>query len=109
MNDTARDDLRNDDRRSDERARRLTLAVGALLALGGGALAAPATAMDAPAGMEKCYGIVKAGRNDCATAKHGCAGQAKADAEGDEWIALPKGTCAKIVGASLTPKAAKAK
>ena len=26
-------------------------------------------------GTEKCYGIAKAGQNDCGTAKHACAGQ----------------------------------
>ena len=49
---------------------------------------------------EKCYGIAKAGKNDCGTGKHGCAGQAKADG-GDEWVYVPKGTCEKIVGGSI--------
>lgn len=51
---------------------------------------------------EKCYGIVKAGKNDCQTATSSCSGTSKRDAQKDAWIALPKGTCAKIVGASLT-------
>ena len=56
--------------------------------------------------MEKCYGIVKAGKNDCAIKSQGtsCAGQAKKDSVGDAWIYVPKGTCDKIVGASTEAK-----
>ena len=53
---------------------------------------------------EKCYGIVKAGLNDCFTAGHACAGTATKDNEGDTWIYVPAGTCKKITGASLEPK-----
>lgn len=53
---------------------------------------------------EKCFGVVKAGKNDCQTATHSCAGTASADAQGDAWIYVPAGTCDKIVGGSLTPK-----
>jgi uncharacterized membrane protein len=53
---------------------------------------------------EKCYGIAAAGQNDCQTATHSCAGEAKIAAEGASWIYVPAGTCAKIVGGSLTPK-----
>ncbi len=53
-------------------------------------------------GMEKCYGIVKAGANDCAGAGHSCAGQATADASGAEFIAVPAGTCEKLAGGSTT-------
>ncbi len=54
---------------------------------------------------EKCYGIVKAGKNDCAAAdgSHSCAGYAKKDSDGKEWVLLPKGTCERIVGGSLKP------
>ncbi|MCB1769325.1 MAG: DUF2282 domain-containing protein, partial [Candidatus Competibacteraceae bacterium] len=51
------------------------------------------------------YGIVKAGKNDCQTSAHACAGQASKDGQGDSWVYVPKGTCAKIVGSSLQPKA----
>lgn len=47
---------------------------------------------------EKCAGIVKAGQNDCGANGHSCAGQAKTDGDKNEWIAVPKGTCSKIVG-----------
>lgn len=53
---------------------------------------------------EKCYGVVKAGKNDCQTATSSCAGTSKKDAQADAWIALPAGTCAKLVGGSLEPK-----
>lgn len=53
---------------------------------------------------EKCYGISKAARNDCQTATSSCAGTSKTDNQADAWIAVPKGTCDKIVGGSLAPK-----
>ena len=54
---------------------------------------------------EKCYGIAKAGKNDCQTATHSCAGTSTTDAAGDAWIYVPTGTCDKIAGGSLEPKA----
>ena len=42
---------------------------------------------------ERCHGVVRAGRNDCGTSTHACAGQASADAQAEEWISLPAGTC----------------
>ena len=53
---------------------------------------------------EKCFGIAKAGKNDCQTATHSCAGTATADAAGDSWIYVPKGTCDKLTGGSMEPK-----
>ncbi len=53
---------------------------------------------------EKCYGVVKAGQNDCQTANSSCAGTSKRDNQGDAWAYLPAGTCAKIVGGSLEAK-----
>jgi uncharacterized membrane protein len=51
--------------------------------------------------MEKCYGISKAGKNDCQTASSACAGTAKKDSQKDAWIYIPKGSCDKIVGGQL--------
>lgn len=50
--------------------------------------------------MEKCYGVSKAGQNDCATANgsHSCAGQSKVDNDPNEWKKVPAGTCAKLGG-----------
>jgi uncharacterized membrane protein len=78
-------------------------AISSLLTLGAAALATPTFAAD-KVDMEKCYGVVKAGKNDCAGPAHACAGQAKVDSGGKEFVALPKGTCAKLAGGSLTPK-----
>ena len=35
----------------------------------------------------KCYGVAKAGQNDCAShnGSHSCAGQAKVDSDPNEW------------------------
>jgi uncharacterized membrane protein len=52
---------------------------------------------------EKCYGIAKAGQNDCGTATHTCAGQAKKDNAPDEWKYVPKGTCEKAGGKTKPP------
>jgi len=54
---------------------------------------------------EKCYGVVKAGLNDCQTATHSCAGTASKDGQGDSWIYVPAGTCGKITGGAIEPKA----
>lgn len=49
---------------------------------------------------EKCYGVAKAGQNDCATktGSHSCAGQAKVDKDAHEWKYVAKGTCEKAGG-----------
>ena len=44
----------------------------------------------------------KAGKNDCQTAMSACAGTSKEDGNPTAYIYVPKGTCAKIVGASLS-------
>jgi uncharacterized membrane protein len=77
-------------------------AISSLLTLGA-ALTTPAFAAD-KVEMEKCYGVVKAGKNDCAGPAHACAGQAKVDSGGKEFVTVPKGTCARLAGGSLTPK-----
>jgi uncharacterized membrane protein len=55
---------------------------------------------------EKCYGLTKAGKNDCQTANSSCAGTSKANKQGDAWVYVPKGTCEKLVDGSLQPKKA---
>jgi len=47
---------------------------------------------------EKCFGVAKAGQNDCSTAKHGCNGQSTVDFDPEEYKLVPKGTCEKIGG-----------
>lgn len=55
---------------------------------------------------EKCYCIVKAGKNDCGAADgaHSCATYSKKDGDCNEWLLVPAGTCEKIVGAKTEPK-----
>jgi uncharacterized membrane protein len=51
---------------------------------------------------ERCYGIVRAGNNDCANSKHSCVNKSPANGSNAEWIMLPKGICKRIVGGSLS-------
>lgn len=78
-------------------------AISSLLTLGLATCATPAIAADKPE-LEKCYGVAKAGKNDCAGTAHSCAGQSKVDAGGKDWISVPKGTCEKLAGGSLAAK-----
>jgi uncharacterized membrane protein len=55
---------------------------------------------------EKCYGIAKAGKIDCAsTGNNSCGGTSRADADPRAWVYLPAGYCERIVDGSLKPKA----
>lgn len=73
----------------------------ALVAAMAFALSLAATGEGQAAENEKCYGIAKAGKNDCKTEGGSCAGTAKKDREKDSFVAVPKGTCEKIAGGSL--------
>ena len=54
---------------------------------------------------EKCYGIAKAGNNDCAsTGNNSCGGSSKLNSDPRAWIYMPVGYCERIVGGSLQPK-----
>jgi uncharacterized membrane protein len=84
-------------------ARRLIIASAVAAAL---SLPLSATAQSGPAPKpkfeaEKCYGVAKAGKNDCQTANSSCVGTSKRDGQGDAWIYIPAGTCDRIVGGSL--------
>lgn len=78
-------------------------AIASLLALG--VVGNAGQALAAKGDNEKCAGIVKAGKNDCGTSHSSCAGSAKVDNDKEAWLYLPKGTCEKIVGASVTTSA----
>jgi uncharacterized membrane protein len=55
---------------------------------------------------EKCYGIARAGQNDCASAgNNSCGGTSKVNSDPRGWIYVPAGYCERIVGGSLKPKA----
>ncbi|MGZ5035307.1 MAG: BufA1 family periplasmic bufferin-type metallophore [Usitatibacter sp.] len=90
-------------------SRLMQSALASVLALG---IAHAAQAHDPkdPGGKEKCYGIAKAGQNDCGTARHTCAGKATKDNAPDEWKYVPAGTCEKVGGrtASGAPATGKA-
>jgi len=75
------------------------------------AIAAPALlSAQKPAQMptfkaEKCYGIAKAGANDCAsTGNNSCGGTSKRAGDAKAWIFVPEGYCERIVGGSKTAK-----
>jgi uncharacterized membrane protein len=53
---------------------------------------------------EKCFGVSKAGKNDCAGSTHGCAGQSKVDNSADDWKIVPKGACEKMGGKLPAPE-----
>ncbi len=68
-----------------------------------GLMTATTAALAGKPGMEKCYGIVKAGMNDCGSSAHACAGQSSIDRGAVEWVYVPKGICKKIAGGSTKP------
>jgi mercuric ion transport protein len=55
----------------------------------------PTTEADAA---EQCYGIAKAGQNDCTTAQHACNGQSTVDFAPTDFKLVPKGSCLKMGG-----------
>lgn len=67
-------------------------------------VSAPVQAADAPK-MEKCYGVAKAGKNDCGNGAHSCSGHSTKDGAANEWVHVPAGLCAKLAGGSTTPPA----
>ena len=75
------------------RRKLLQSAIASVIALG---VAQAAESQDP--GKEKCYGVAKAGQNDCGTARHSCAGKATRDNAPDEWKYVPRGTCAQMGG-----------
>jgi uncharacterized membrane protein len=54
-----------------------------------------------PAASEKCYGVAKASKNDCAAGAHSCAGQSTENFDKSSFVYLPKGACEKLAGGSL--------
>lgn len=80
----------------------LAAAVGSLFTLGT-AYAHDGESHDKAVEKEKCYGVAEAGKNDCHTASHGCAGQAKTDKDPTEWKKVPKGTCEQLGGKLAAP------
>jgi len=77
----------------------ITAAAASLMSLA--MLSSPALAQNAA--KEKCYGIAKAGQNDCANlaGTHSCAGQAKVDNDKGEWKYVAAGTCKQMNGLTM--------
>jgi uncharacterized membrane protein len=79
-------------------------AIAALLStmlLGGCAAEVAASKRDAAidrGAPERCFGIARAGRNDCRTAAHICAGWAYQDSDPQAFVYVPRGTCDRIAG-----------
>ncbi|NBX02659.1 MAG: DUF2282 domain-containing protein [Alphaproteobacteria bacterium] len=84
---------------------KLLLSVALAGVFAAGASHAADDKMEAPA-KEKCFGIAKAGKNDCksASGSHSCAGQATKDNAADEWKFVAKGACEKEGGKLEAPK-----
>ncbi len=83
-------------------SQRVLIAATAAAVMSMGLMAAPTAAQE----KEKCFGISKAGQNDCSTGAHSCAGQSKVDMEKTEWKYVAKGTCKSMKG--MTAEEAKA-
>jgi uncharacterized membrane protein len=79
------------------------IAAGAMAAALGMVVQKASAEDEAAAATEKCYGVAKAGMNDCAGGNHGCAGMATEDGDPTTYINLPAGLCEKLVGGSLEP------
>jgi uncharacterized membrane protein len=72
------------------------LSLAALAAI----LATATTASAATMGTEKCYGVARAGSNDCKTAAHSCAGMGTTDSDASDWVKIPTGLCKKLANGS---------
>lgn len=86
--------------------KRQALIAAALATVCASVSTASSAAASAPAGeKEKCFGIAKAGQNDCAAPNgaHSCAGQSKVDNGAAEWKYVAKGTCEKMGGKTTAP------
>lgn len=86
----------------------LTSALASVVALG---LVGTAAAQEKNKDKEKCFGVAKAGQNDCAnlSGSHSCAGQSKVDNGADEWKYVAKGTCKDMKGTTEAEAKMKAK
>ncbi len=75
------------------------LAFGAVAAAQAGPVAPDPT-------KDKCFGVAKAGQNDCASASgsHSCAGTATKDKDPGDWKYVERGTCEKMRGSMMAPK-----
>lgn len=75
-----------------------TSAAVGIAAIGVATLAPHASMADGE--KEKCYGVAKAGANDCGTSAHSCAGHATEDSAANEFVLVPAGLCERLAGGS---------
>ncbi len=78
----------------------IAAAISGALALGTISLSTAVSADE----KEKCYGVAKAGHNDCQTSNSSCAGTSTVDNQGDAFIVVPKGLCDRLAGSSMEPQ-----
>ena len=82
-------------------SRTIAVTAAALAAFTAGAALAQDKGAAAKGDKERCYGVSRAGQNDCAAGPGtSCAGTSKMDYQLDAWKYVPKGTCTSI----KTPK-----
>ena len=77
----------------------LRAAITTALALGSTTMTVNALAADDD--KEQCAGVIKAGKNDCATTTNACHSHVTVNNSPEAWIYLPKGTCERIAGAHI--------
>lgn len=70
----------------------MALAGAMATAVGSLAFSVPAAAQD----QEMCYGISKAGENDCKAGAHDCKGMSTVDYDPASFKLVPKGTCVSM-------------
>ncbi len=80
-----------------------TICAAANVAAATAAAATAAAASSEPT--EPCFGVAKAGQNDCASADgvHACAGESTVDMGPNDWKYVAKGTCEKLGGKTTPP------
>ena len=72
-------------------------ALAIVLGFAASALAQNDPTQEEMANMDKCFGVAKAGKNDCAAGPGTtCAGTSTIDYQSNAWSLVPKGTCAEI-------------
>lgn len=88
-----------------DRSKLVPTALASLVAFGAAGVATQASAQDwtKMVKTEKCYGVAKAGKNDCATKSHQCAGMSKVNDDPNDWIFLPVGVCDKLTHEAVKP------
>ncbi len=85
--------------------KKLSAATAALALAGAVAVSGLAMAPTAEAAGVKCYGVAKAGENDCANAAgtHSCAGQSSVDYHGGDWKAVETAEACTEMGGQTEP------